>query len=311
MPQVPDPPLLIKDLGPFFHENEGVGLAVLGDPISHSISPQLHNAALKELSAKDKAFKGWRYDKIEVSASQLGDALPSLAELGYRGINLTIPHKVEVLPLLKSVDEEALAMGAVNTLVWDENGWSGRNTDGYGLEEGVHQDLGVRLQDSSVLILGAGGAARAATAQCLLRGCETVWLGNRSLDRLAGLKDALGNLFESHRIRTFSLADLPPEIKSLKDLLVINATSLGLRQKDPSPVDLSGLSSSTRVYDMIYNPPETALLKDARHRGMRSANGLSMLVHQAARSLEIWTGEPVSSSAMFKGAQEAMAHPDE
>ena len=122
-----------------------VGLAVLGCPIAHSISPQLHNASLKKMGESNPRYAHWRYDKIEVSASQLAEALPRLAELGYRGINLTIPHKVEVLPLLKSVDEEALAMGAVNTLVWDENGWSGRNTDGYGLEQVVHEDLGVRL----------------------------------------------------------------------------------------------------------------------------------------------------------------------
>ena len=303
---MPEAPLVLNELGPFFYDEEDVGLAVLGDPIAHSISPQLHNAALRELSAKDESFKSWRYDKIEVSASQLAETLPRLAELGYRGINLTIPHKVEVLPLLTSVDEEALAMGAVNTLVWDDSGWTGRNTDGYGLEQGVHEDLGVRLEDSSILILGAGGAARAATAQCLLRGCETVWLGNRSLGRLAGVTEALGTVFESHRIRTFALSELPPEIEDLEDLLVINATSLGLREKDPSPLSLDGLPSDTKVYDMIYNPPETALLADARKAGMTCGNGLSMLVHQAARALEIWTGEHVSSQVMLREAKLAM-----
>ena len=303
---MPELPLQLWNLDPFSYGEEDVGLAVLGDPIAHSISPELHNAALRELSESDERFANWRYDKIEVSARQLADALPRLAELGYRGINLTIPHKVEVLPLLKSVDEEALAMGAVNTLVWDENGWLGRNTDGYGLEQGVHEDLGVRLEDSSILILGAGGAARAATAQCLLRGCETVWLGNRSLDRLAGVTEALGNVFESHRIRTFALSKLPPEIENLEDLLVINATSLGLRENDPSPLALNGLSSKTKVYDMIYNPPETALMKEGLEAGMATGNGLSMLVHQAAKALEIWTGERVSSRVMLASARRAM-----
>lgn len=303
---MPELPLQLWNLDPFSYGEEDVGLAVLGDPIAHSISPELHNAALRELSESDERFANWRYDKIEVSARQLADALPRLAELGYRGINLTIPHKVEVLPLLKSVDEEALAMGAVNTLVWDENGWLGRNTDGYGLEQGVHEDLGVRLEDSSILILGAGGAARAATAQCLLRGCETVWLGNRSLDRLAGVTEALGNVFESHRIRTFALSKLPSEIENLEDLLVINATSLGLRENDPSPLALNGLSSKTKVYDMIYNPPETALMKEGLEAGMATGNGLSMLVHQAAKALEIWTGERVSSRVMLASARRAM-----
>ena len=301
---MPEPPLLLKDLAAFSEEE--VGLAVLGDPIAHSISPQLHNAALKDLSRADSAYDKWRYDKIEVSPAQLEVALPKLAELGYRGINLTIPHKVEVMPLLKSVDSGALAMGAVNTLVWSEDGWSGYNTDGYGLEEGVREDLGVNLEDSSVLILGAGGAARAATAQCLLRGCRTVWLGNRSLERLSSMTDALGNTFGSHRLRTFALSEIPPEVEGLKDLLVINATSLGLREDDPSPLALERFSSRTKVYDMIYTPPATALLKEGGKMGMTVGNGLAMLVHQAARALEVWTGESVSSRVMLAEARKAM-----
>ena len=162
------------------------------------------------------------------------------------------------------------------------------------------------MEDSSILILGAGGAARAATAQCLIRGCETVWLGNRSLDRLAGVTEALSNVFESHRIRTFALSELPPEIKDLENLLVINATSLGLRENDPSPLAMDGLSSNTKVYDMIYNPPETALIREGVKAGMAAGNGLSMLVHQAAKALEIWTGEPVSSRIMLASARRAM-----
>jgi shikimate dehydrogenase len=301
---VPEVPLQLGDLRTF--PPEKVGLAVLGYPISHSISPSLHNSALRKLSESDERFLHWRYDKIEVQASELADALPRLAQLGYRGINLTIPHKVEALPLIDWIDDEAEAMGAVNTLAWDGTGWKGYNTDGYGLENAVSEALNASLTDSSILVLGAGGAARAATARCLLSGCEYVWVGNRSANRLKEMNDVLRERFGQDRLRPFVLSEIPEEVRGLKNLLIINATSLGLGEKDPSPMSLSGLSSSTKVYDMIYNPPETALLKEARMADMLGENGLSMLVHQAAKALEIWTNEQVCSDSMLARAREVM-----
>lgn len=301
---MPEVPLQLGDLRTF--PPEKVGLAVLGYPISHSISPSLHNSALRKLSESDERFLHWRYDKIEVKASELADALPRLAQLGYRGINLTIPHKVEALPLIDWIDDEAEAMGAVNTLAWDGTGWKGYNTDGYGLENAVSEALNASLTDSSILVLGAGGAARAAAARCLLSGCEYVWVGNRSANRLKEMNDALRERFGQDRLRPFVLSEIPEEVRGLKNLLIINATSLGLGEKDPSPMSLSGLASSTKVYDMIYNPPETALLKEARMADMPGENGLSMLVHQAAKALEIWTNEQVCSDSMLARAREVM-----
>lgn len=301
---MPEESLQISELRAFAEGQ--VGLAVLGCPIAHSISPQLHNAALKKMSETNPIYAHWRYHKIEVPSSELSEALPRLAELGYRGINLTIPHKVEVLSLVDLIDEEAKVMGAVNTLRWNGTGWAGSNTDGYGLEKGVAGDLGVALESSEVLVLGAGGAARAAVAKCLLRGCAKVWVGNRSLGRLSEMSKALGEVFGEERIHSFALSEMPPEIRELDNLLVINATSLGLRENDPSPLSLSGLSSGAKVYDMIYSPPETALLKEAESLGMSGANGLSMLVHQAAKALEIWSGARVPSEVMLREARLAM-----
>ena len=121
-------PLSLNQL-PNFYNNE-VGLAVLGYPIKHSISPELHAAALKELSEKEPIFRKWKYQKIEVLPNRLAEALPLLSDSGYRGLNLTIPHKVEVLPLLDCIDDQAKVMGAVNTLSWENQGWKGYNTDG-------------------------------------------------------------------------------------------------------------------------------------------------------------------------------------
>ena len=160
-----------------------VGLAVLGFPVRHSISPHLHGAALKVLAGKEPKFNHWNYRKIEVAPQDLSSALPKLAQLGYRGLNLTIPHKVDVLPLLSSIDDRAAVLGAVNTLSWEEGGWKGYNTDGDGLSWAIKQAFHRQIDEFDILVLGAGGAARAAVAQCLFEGCKNLALFNRSVDR--------------------------------------------------------------------------------------------------------------------------------
>ena len=132
-----------------------VGLAVLGYPIKHSISPQLHTAALEVLALGDPAFACWNYRKIEVPPQHLSTALPRLVELGFRGLNLTIPHKVEILPLLSGIDPQAEIMGAVNTLKWENNGWHGYNTDGFGLSLAIRNAFQKSMADFDVLVLGA------------------------------------------------------------------------------------------------------------------------------------------------------------
>ncbi len=190
---MPEDTLLFDQIEPL--PRGRTGLAVLGFPISHSLSPILHNAALREISKFKAEFKQWEYQKIELAPERLPEALDRLRDCGYRGLNLTIPHKVEVLPFLGSIDPDAELMGAVNTLTLVDGGWSGCNTDGYGLEQGLRETLKVELQDSQVLVLGAGGAARAAATQCLRRGCSRLWIGNRSIDRLKKVEEILKSNF--------------------------------------------------------------------------------------------------------------------
>lgn len=281
-----------------------VGLAVLGHPISHSISPQIHNAALRVLALKDPTFAQWNYKKIEVEVSDLLISINTLAEFGYTGINLTIPHKVEVLPYLSSIDEQAQIIGAVNTLSLEEGGWKGYNTDGVGLSRAIKKSFCLPLKEFNVIVLGAGGAARAATAQCIFEGCSKVALYNRSMDRAQALASALienGIEKEVSLLQSF----FNPFTTSTDPILLINATSLGLGAEDPSPVNLSDVDGDFHVYDMVYNPPITQLIKSATEKGYPVANGLGMLVGQAARSLEIWTGQEVSIQAMSEAAQAA------
>lgn len=287
-------------------QSNEVGLAVLGYPIKHSISPQLHTAALEVLALGDPAFACWNYRKIEVPPQHLSTALPRLVELGFRGLNLTIPHKVEVLPFLSCIDPQAEIMGAVNTLKWENNGWHGYNTDGFGLSLAIRNAFQKSMADFDVLVLGAGGAARAAVSQCLLEGCSRLALYNRSPARAHALSQTfLQN--ENHSSITVLDSLYDPFGENEQPLLVINATSLGLRTDDPAPIDLSIFAGHPHVYDMVYNPPATRLLAQAKDLECPHVNGLGMLVGQAARSLEIWTGREVSFDAMNQAALAALA----
>lgn len=302
--QVLDQTILIEDVVPL--PKDSVGLAVLGSPIKHSISPQLHNAALEQLSSFKPLFKKWSYKKIHVESEDLSLALPRLAECGYLGLNLTIPHKVDVIGHIQSIDAEAKTIGAVNTLMHEGGQWHGYNSDGFGLEKALFENLSFSFDSANVLILGAGGAARAAAVQALSRNCQKVWIANRSSQRLNLLKEYLVGNFESERISAFNSSDVPNELFEIENLLIINSTSLGLKSNDPPPLSLSKFHSTTKVYDMIYNPKQTHLLKQAADLGMGFENGLSMLVYQAWRSLAIWTKSQISSDAMFLAAQEAL-----
>ncbi len=292
----------LEDLREWHHD--GVSLAVLGHPIAHSISPPMHNAALARMAERVPRFRDWAYFKFDIAPETLPETLSLLHGAGFRGVNLTIPHKIEVLPLLSRIDPVARNMGAVNTLLWTPDGYEGYNSDGYGLSTAVREELGVGLADGPVILLGAGGAARAAAVQCLEENCPELWLGNRNPERLRELAAHLRELApDAARLKTFPLND-PPR-RTAERGLIINATSVGLRPDDPPPLDLDLLPESYAVYDMIYNPPETTLLKMARARGMQAANGLSMLVHQGVRSLEIWSGVEVPADAMRRAAERA------
>ena len=278
----------------------GTALAVLGHPIKHSISPAMHNAALREMSAADARFQHWRYFRFDVPPDQLQAALAALHRRGFHGINLTVPHKVLAVGLVTELDPAARTIGAVNTLRRTDAGWTGCNTDGYGLATAVRESLGCDLAGTPVILLGAGGAARGAAVECLRRGCASLAIGNRTTRSREELLAAVGVTAGSIPVRGFDPAippdDLPP------GALVINATSLGLKPDDPPPVDLARLPNPLGVYDMVYNPPRTQFLRRATQLGLPAANGLSMLVHQGVRALELWTGARVPVEVMRSAA---------
>lgn len=296
-----DPVLTLADLDAWSFP--GTALAVLGFPIKHSISPAMHNAALRVMAATDSRYSSWKYVRFEVHPDDLPAALPRFHAKGFHGLNLTVPHKILAFTRVAAVDPAAQPVGAVNTLRTSPSGWQGFNTDGYGLATAVREALGQELAGTPVILLGAGGAARGAAVECLQRGCASLWIGNRTranLDVLLAHIAPVAGKIPLHGFDPTAPAGLPSHA------LVINATSAGLRETDAPPIDLRALARPLGVYDMIYNPPLTPLLAQARALGLPHANGLSMLVHQGARALEIWTGAPVPVEAMRQAAYEAL-----
>lgn len=282
----------------------GTALAVIGRPIAHSLSPVIHNAAFAELAKTQPEFANWHYFKFDLAPAELPRALALFQQHGFRGLNLTVPHKSLVMEHLAGSDAFVRAAGAANTLTQTGAGWHGANTDGYGLATALREELGTSLTGISIILLGAGGAARGAAVECLRARCASLWIGNRTATTLATLVDELAPLAGSSELHGYDLGRPPPGLPA--EAIVINATSLGLGAADPSPIDLRNLPQPKAVYDMIYRPPQTALLLQADALGLPHANGLSMLVHQGARSLELWTGATAPVPVMQAAAHAAL-----
>jgi shikimate dehydrogenase len=284
----------------------GTALAVIGQPIKHSLSPIMHNAAIAQLSESDPQYKEWAYFRFEIDPEDLPEALELFYQKRFLGLNLTVPHKVMAIDLLKVISDSARAIGAVNTLKWTASGYEGFNTDGYGMSKGIEQGLGKSLNGSDILILGAGGAARAAVVECLSQNAASIRILNRSKDRLDAMLSSLSDLKGFECILPIQAKE---DLSNLTETgICINATSLGLNEKDPLPLDVAFLTPKWAVYDMVYNPQETKLFIEAQRLGCAVKTGLSMLVHQGAKALEIWTGRQIDAQIMHKAGERALYH---
>lgn len=278
-------------------------LAVLGDPVHHSLSPVMHNAALEVMRKRGAGLEGWSYRAIPVSAESIGRAVEVLHGAGFAGLNLTLPHKVGVWPYLEEVDAISRAMGAANTLVRTATGFRGTNTDGYGIVQALREALGCEVAGADIWMYGAGGAARGIAVACLEADCGRLTVVNRSAGRLRELGEQLQRLEKAERLRLLPLAEAPMDARA--GAIVINATSLGLRAEDPSPIGEDFLARAGAIYDTTYGCANQ-LGALARRHGIAYADGLSMLVWQGVRSLEIWTGEKVPAEVMRAAAEEEL-----
>jgi shikimate dehydrogenase len=247
---------------------------VLGWPVSHSRSPRLHGHWLGTLGI-DGA-----YVPLPVHPDRFAPAVRALADLGFRGANVTIPHKQAAFDICDVVDSTAQRAGAVNTLVFHDGRIEGSNTDGYGFLESVRAEApGWSAADGPAVLLGAGGAARAVAAALLDSGCPRLTLVNRSPARAEALAKDLGG--------PITVADTPP----LHDAgLLVNTTSLGMLGQPALELDLAGLPATAVVADIVYVPLETPLLAKARARALRTVDGLGMLLHQARPGFTAWFG---------------------
>ncbi|MCX7713997.1 MAG: shikimate dehydrogenase [Chthoniobacterales bacterium] len=286
-------------------------LAVFGDPIAHSLSPPMQNAALQAYSLP------YQYIRIHATADQFPLALRALPSAGFLGANVTIPHKIAALQLADSPDPFAQLAGSANTLLVENSRLLAFNTDGPALPRAIREEFYVDLRDLRVLLLGAGGGAgRAFAAQCAIERCERLVLVNRTYDKAAQLAQILRPYFSSDRLLgpaerciaiPFQSDFLAREIAHSD--LVINATSLGLRRSDPSPLPLHLLTPNLLLFDSVYSTAKTKLLLDAEAVGARSANGLSLLLHQGALAFEIWFNRPAPIETMRTALLKATATP--
>ena len=263
---------------------------IFGDPIEHSLSPAMQNAALRALG--EKAC----YHAFRVAGDDLSDALLGARAMGFAGLNLTIPLKEKALELdLLEPDPLARAIGAVNTVSFQAQGMAGHNTDGWGALLAL-QGASVAVRGRSVLIIGAGGAARAIAYTLAQEGAE-ISIANRSLKRAEELAARVGAV-------GFCLGDLA-RLAAQADI-IINCTSVGMREGDPRLLDGRLLQSRQAVFDVVYNR-QTQLLEDARAAGAVAIDGVMMLVYQGAKALQIWTGKKAPVDVMERAVREALS----
>lgn len=257
-------------------------LAVIGQPIAHSASPQMHQAAL------DAAGIPARYIRLEIEPGQVGDAMKRMRELRFIGCNVTVPHKLEVMKHCE-IHPDAMALGAVNTIRFDEDVSRGFNTDGPGFARAVEHEFKVSLASRRVAIIGAGGGAGQAIAtQSCLVGVKELILVNRTLDKVDHLFKRLSPLFPQTDITVLSLDDPSLAMRCLTCDLIVNTSSVGLKSGDSSIIPKECLHRDHLVYDTIYQPAVTPLLALAKETGCQTANGRSMLIHQGALAFQHW-----------------------
>lgn len=277
---------------------------VIGFPIAHSLSPFMQSAAFQAHNLPAN------YIRIEVSPETLSNSVDSFKQLPLHGWNCTIPHKIELLHLMDELGESARQLGAVNTVINQNGRLTGFNTDGQGWVRAIREDFSLDVRDLRIMILGLGGAGQAIAKQACLENCERLVLVNRNIDKAHSLLDELKKNLPPHTLlRTEERLKVLPWNEQLisEELntidLIVNASSLGLKNTDPSPISMRSLQPHLCVYDTIYQP--TQLLQNAQAAGCRSANGLSMLLHQGALSFELWTGKSAPLEVMRSALQNA------
>ncbi|MGG6313475.1 shikimate dehydrogenase [Paenibacillus macerans] len=271
-------------------------LGVIGDPILHSKSPAMHTAALQACGIAGA------YLPFHVKGDRLEEAIRGIPALGFRGINVTVPHKLEVMKYLDRIDEGARQIGAVNTIVNDGGVLTGYNTDGIGYIRSLKEEAVPDLEGKSVLVLGSGGAARGILYALLQENPGRVVLANRTAEKAKQLAAEWAHLGPLSGCGMDETGALLPETD-----IVINTTSVGMYpQVGECPIDPERIPRGIVVSDLIYNPLETELLREAKAKECTVHSGLGMFIYQGAYAFERWTGLPAPVDAMRAAVMESM-----
>jgi shikimate dehydrogenase len=277
-------------------ETELVG--IIGYPIGYTLSPAIHNAAFRKLSLN------WVYIPMRVKPEQLRAAMEGFRALGFKGANITIPHKITAIPFIDDMRGDAELLQSVNTMILQEGKIIGHNTDADGFSEFL-KETGIEAKDKPATVIGAGGSARAIALSLLRDEAQPIYVMNRTEGHTREMKALLKRAIPDSEIleRTF---DREGARVIRESSLVINCTPLGMTPEDMPPIELDDFHEGQWVVDLKYR--ETgAFLKEAATRGARAANGEGMLLHQAAASFEIWTGRGAPLAEMREALKQAIS----
>ena len=259
-------------------------VGVIGDPVEHSRSPQMHNAAFA------KAGLDYVYVPFHVRPNDLTDAIAGFKAINVVGINVTLPHKQAVISHLTSISREAELIGAVNTLTFTDEGIHGDNTDAPGVLRALEEKGNMSVPvGENVVVLGAGGAARAVVVALALAGVASITIANRTVERAIALAEEMGQK-TGISMQGLGLKDaqLPAAVR--ESMLLINTATVSMDATHPLLISADWLQPKTIVYDIVYTPPVTPLMRAAAARGCETLGGIGMLVHQGAIAFEKWTG---------------------
>ena len=271
-------------------------LGIIGYPISHSISPIFQQAAIDYIGSKDT------YKAYEVHPDDLGDFIQGFREQGMKGLNVTVPHKSAVMEYLDEIDEWALEAGAVNTIVRKGNIIKGYNTDGYGFIQGLYSNTSANIGDSQILILGAGGSAKAVLLSLMDIGPKGMCIANRSYRNAELLRDSCNN--NRSDIHVIAIEDSLFVSYVQNADVIVNCTTIGMKNTDGIlPFTYKDIHSDTILYDLVYNPLRTLMLREGEKANSTLIGGIDMLVHQGAKSFELWFEMEAPTDVMLKSAK--------
>ena len=262
--------------------------AVIGDPIDHSLSPNIHSAAFRELDLENS------YIAYRVPRGELKEGVESLKKIKIDGFNVTIPHKIEMMKYLDKIDESCSIIGAVNTVTNNDGILKGYNTDMDGFLDPFKKKE-IKIQDTKILLLGAGGAARAIVAGVAKEKAKHITIANRTLENANNLAQFANKI--GLNADTMTIEKIGNDLQNYD--IIINATSIGLKNES-SPISFESIKPEVIVYDIVYMPMNTDFLKKAKERGAKIIYGYEMLLGQAARAFEIWNGMEAPYNAMKK-----------